>query len=210
MNYFNLSDPWNSGRGGNINSGGFKGHETERPKRGFAIRACKVRPENDCPRTIQEAKDSQDWELWRQAIESELEAHKKNGTFTLGKPPRDRTVLPTRWVFTIKKGASGEIVKYKARWVCKGFRQEEGVDYDETFASVVKAMIAKALLALAAKYDYEVEQMDVITAFLEAHLQEAVWVEQPPDYEEIEMDGAILACLLNKALYGLKQAPREW
>lgn len=71
-------------------------------------------------------------------------------------------------------------------------------------------MIAKALLALAAKYDYEVEQMDVITAFLEAHLQEGVWVEQPPDYEEIEMDGAILACLLNKALYGLKQAPREW
>jgi len=58
--------------------------------------------------------------------------------------------------------------------VCKGFRQEQGIDYDETFASVVRATIIKMLLALAAKYDYEVEQMNVVTAFLEAHLKEEV------------------------------------
>lgn len=58
--------------------------------------------------------------------------------------------------------------------MCQGFRQEEGVDYDETFASVVRSTISKALLALAAKYDYEAEQMDVITAFLEAKLKEEV------------------------------------
>jgi len=61
--------------------------------------------------------------------------------------------------------------------------------------------VSKALLALAAKYDYETEQMDVITAFLEAGLNEEVWVCQPPGYYEVvEKDGTILACLLGKAL----------
>jgi len=94
--------------------------------------------------------------------------------------------------------------------VCKGFRQEQGIDYDETFASVVRVTIIKMLLALAAKYDYEAEQMNVVTAFLEAHLKEEVWVQQPSGFEQKGSNGTFLACRLNKALYGLKQAPREW
>ena len=66
------------------------------------------------------------------------------------------------------------MIKYKARWVCKGFRQEQRIDYDETFASMVRVTIIKMLLALAAKYDYEAEQMNVVTAFLEAHLKEEI------------------------------------
>jgi len=66
------------------------------------------------------------------------------------------------------------------------------------------------LLALAAKYDYEAEQMNVVTAFLEAHLKEEVWVQQSPRFEQKGPNGTFLACRLNKVLYGLKQAPREW
>ncbi len=66
------------------------------------------------------------------------------------------------------------MIKYKARWVCKEFRQKQGIDYDETFASMVRAIIIKMLLALTVKYDYEAEQMNVVTAFLEAHLKEEV------------------------------------
>jgi len=159
---------------------------------------------------VEHARASPDWEQWKLAFRSELDAHTKNDTFTLGTPPPDRRILPTRWVTTIKRGPKGDVIKYKARWVCKGFRQEQGIDYDETFASVVRATIIKMLLALAAKYDYEAEQMDVVTAFLEAHLKEEVWVQQPPGFEQKGPNGTFLACRLNKALYELKQAPREW
>ncbi len=94
--------------------------------------------------------------------------------------------------------------------MCKRFRQKQGIDYDEIFASVVRVTIIKMLLALAVKYDYEVEQMNVVIAFLEAHLKEEVWVQQPSKFEQKESNGIFLACRLNKALYGLKQAPREW
>ncbi len=109
---------------------------------------------------------------------TEIDAHAKNITFPLGHSPAGKIFIPTRWVLTIKRGAQGQILKHKARWVlCQGFRQQEEVEYDETFASVVRSTVSKALLALAAKYDYETEQIDVITAFLEAKLnEEEVWV----------------------------------
>ena len=191
VDYKKMADPWS------------------KHARGFSARANRIQIDTDCPITIEQAKASSESELWMQAAQSEINAHAKNNTYTLGIPPPGRRILPTRWVFAIKRGAKGEIIKYKARWVCKGFRQEHGVDYDETFASVVRSTVAKLLLALAAKYDYEVEQMDVITAFLEAKLGQEVWVQQPPGFEEKNSRGR-LACKLNKALYGLKQAPREW
>jgi reverse transcriptase-like protein len=98
------------------------------------------------------------------------------------------------------------VVKWKARWVVRGFTQIEGIDYFETFASVVKPMSYKALFAIAAAYDLEIEQMDVTTAFLYGDIDTEVYVEQPHGYE----DGTGRACLLKKALYGLKQSPRIW
>ena len=178
--------------------------------RGFASRANRVQIESNTSQTVKHARASLDWEQWKLAFRSELDAHIKNDTFTLETPSPDRRILPTRWVTIIKRGLKGKMIKYKARWVCKGFRQEQGIDYDEIFASVVRATIIKMLLALAAKYDYQVEQMNVVTAFLEAHLKEEVWVQQPPGFEQKGSNGTFLACRLNKALYGLKQAPREW
>ena len=90
--------------------------------------------------------------------------------------------------------------------VGKGFCQIEGIDYNQIYASVVKSMTWKALLAIAARYDLEVEEIDVVTAFLEAPLKEEVWMEQPHGFDK---PGGY-ACRLKKALYGLKQAPHEW
>ena len=92
----------------------------------------------------------------------------------------------------------------------KRFRQKQRVDYDEIFASMMRVTIIKMLLALTVKYDYEVEQMNVIIAFLEAHLQKKVWVQQSSRYEQKESNESIIVCRLNKALYELKQASREW
>ena len=176
------------------------------PPRGFALRALKATAtDHREPQSYQEALNSEFHAEYKAAMDDELESHKENNTWTLKKPPKNAHILPGRWVYKIKLGPEGEITRFKARWVVKGFRQLEGIEYDETFSSVIKAMIWKALLAIAAKYDLEADQIDVITAFLEATLFEEIWVEQPHGYVVPN-----LACRLNKALYGLKQSPREW
>jgi hypothetical protein len=88
----------------------------------------------------------------------------------------------------------------------RGFTQEEGIDYDETFASVVKPMSYKALFAIGAALGLEIEQMDVKTAFLYGDIDHEIYVEQPHHMT----DGTSRVCKLRKALYGLKQAPRIW
>ena len=115
-------------------------------------------------------------------------------------------VLRGKWVFKLKRGPDGRIQKYKARWVVRGFEQHEGCDYNETFAAVVKPMSYKALFAIAAALDYEIEQMDVKTAFLYGNVEEEIYVEQPTGYEE--GCGSEDVCVLDKALYRLKQSPR--
>lgn len=117
-----------------------------------------------------------------------------------------KRVLRGEWVFKIKRVADGSVQKYKARWVVRGFEQVKGSDYAETFAAVVKPMSYKALFAIASALNYEIEQMDVKTAFLYGNVNDEVYVEQPTGYEE-DTDGV---CLLDKALYGLKQSPRIW
>ena len=97
-------------------------------------------------------------------------------------------------------------MRYKARWVVRGFEQLEGVDYAETFASVVKPQSYKALFAIAAAFGLLIEQMDVKTAFLYGLIDEEVYVEQPRGLTTVS--GKV--CRLKRSLYGLKQAPRIW
>jgi hypothetical protein len=143
---------------------------------------------------------------WIQAAKDEHESLLVNKTWTLVEPPLDRHILKGRWVFKYKRGSTGTILRYKARWVVKGYEQQQGVDYADTFASVVKPMSYKALFAIAASLDLEIEQMDVKTAFLYGTLDEEIFMEQPEGFE----DGTSQVCRLDKALYGLKQSPRVW
>jgi hypothetical protein len=112
-----------------------------------------------------------------------------------------------RWVFAIKRDANGNIERFKARLVGKGYMQVAGKDFDDVYASVTKHATLRALLALAAEQDWEIQQLDVKTAFLQADLQEPVYMEQP---EGFDLGGPDMVCHLKKALYGLKQAPRAW
>lgn len=88
----------------------------------------------------------------------------------------------------------------------RGDQQTEGIDYTETFATVVKPMSYKLIFAIAAALDWEIDQMDVKTAFLYGKLEEDVYMEQPTGFG----DGSTKVCKLDRALYGLKQAPRIW
>ena len=102
------------------------------------------------------------------------------------------------------------MIKYKAKWVCKRFRQKQEIDYDEIFVLMIRIIIIKMLLALTIKYDYEVEQMNNIIIFLEAHLKEEIWMQQSLRFEQKESNETFLTCHLNKILYELKQTSQEW
>lgn len=172
-------------------------------KRGFA-KAVLLLPPSE-PKTHRQAKESPESKQWDTAMDDEYISLLKNETWDLVNPPHDRKVLQGRWVYKWKLGQDGKVIRHKARWVVKGYEQTEGIDYFETFASVVKSTTVRLLLAVAAEKDWEIEQMDVKTAFLYGDLEEEVYVKQPTGYGA---DGKV--CRLRKALYGLKQSPRVW
>lgn len=104
-----------------------------------------------------------------------------------------------------KTNEKGDIVRFKARLVIKGYAQKKGNDYDEVYAPVVRYTSIRYLLALAAKYNLEIFQMDAISAFLQGDIDTEIYMSQPECYNENSK-----VCLLHKSIYGLKQASRQW
>jgi len=121
--------------------------------------------------------------------------------------PKGRKPVSCKWVFKIKHGVDGEVERYKAKLVAKGFTQTFGVDYNKTFAPIVKFVSIRCIFALAAIEDMEIHQMDVKTAFLNGDLKENIYMEQ---LEGFTKESEHLVCKLHKSLYELKQSPRAW
>jgi hypothetical protein len=117
-------------------------------------------------------------------------------------------VIGTKWVFRNKQDENGMVTRNKARLVAQGFTQVEGLDFEETYAPVARLEEIRMLLAFAAHHDSKLYQMDVKSAFLNVPIQELVFVEQPPGFEDPKFPNHVYK--LQKALYGLKQAPRAW
>ncbi|RYC78842.1 hypothetical protein BFJ63_vAg18284, partial [Fusarium oxysporum f. sp. narcissi] len=158
------------------------------------------------PRTFREATQGVHRKLWWGGLKDEHGSLVENGVWTLVTLPPGRKALRGKWVFKLKRGENGQVLRYKARFVVRGFEQREGIDFNETFASVVKPMSYKMIFAIAAALDLELEQMDVKTAFLYGLVNEEIYVQQPEGFD----DGSGRVCKLLRALYGLKQAPRVW
>jgi len=144
---------------------------------------------------------------WKAAMDSEMASIEEHGTWELVPPPSDGSnIVSCKWVFALKE-KDGFVERFKARVVARGFTQQQGVDYEETYASVVRFKALRIILAIVAMWDLELELMDVKTAYLNASLKERVFMRQPEGYER---GGLGFVCLLRKALYGLKQSGREW
>jgi hypothetical protein len=111
----------------------------------------------------------------------------------------------------VKADANGCPVRFKARWVARGFTQRYGVDYEDTYASVTKPGTVKIMLALAAKLNLECKQFNLVTAFLNALIKRyKIYIEILHGFEDYVEDGTQLVCFLLRALYGLKQSPLLW
>ncbi len=175
---------------------------SERAKRGLLAVVPAIGTD---PTTIREARESQDSEKWEAAMVDELQALEKNKTWTLVDLPHGRKALKGKWVYKAKLGSDGAVLRHKDRWVVKGYEQKYGLDYDQTFAIVVKPTMFKTVFALAAVNDWEIEHMDVKSAFLQGKLDDEVYVEQPTGFAKDKR-----VCRLNRSLYGLKQSPRVW
>jgi hypothetical protein len=160
------------------------------------------------PKSFAEAMARPDAQRWKEATDEEMKQHEDNKTFELTELPAGRKALDGKWVFNIRRGIENEIIKYKARYVARGFMQQEGVDYDQTYASVVRATSIRAIFALAALYDHEVQQIDFVAAYLNSDLEEDIYMKQPTGY--VQKGKEHLVHKVTKALYGLKQSARAW
>jgi transposase InsO family protein len=163
----------------------------------------------DDPKTLQEAKSRSDWPLWKEAMDKELATLEKAGTWTTVDRPQGKNVVGSKWVYRIKRKADGSVDKYKARLVARGFTQIFGVDYYNTFSPVAKLASFRAVLALAARFDWEIKSFDFNGAYLNGELDEdeEIYMQAPPGYES---QGEHKVKRLRKSLYGLKQAGRKW
>jgi transposase InsO family protein len=159
----------------------------------------------DIPSNLQEAMRSPYADKWREACLDEMSALENNKTWELIENPGNHPVLTGKWVFDVKDLGHNRF-KFKARWVARGFNQQHGIDYDQTYAPVMHGKAWHILLAVAAQTGYKTRQFDVSNAFLNGDLSEKVYVEQPHGFEK----GTNRICSLLKSLYGLKQAPNVW
>ena len=146
-------------------------------------------------------------EEWQKAIESELNSLLKNQTWEEAILPPGRKAIKNKWVFKVKENMDGEIIRFKARLVGKGFTQKEGIDYYETFAPVIRHDSLRILFAIINTYDLELIQCDIETAYLYGELEEEIYMEYP---EGIEKKNPNSVLRLKKGLYGLKQSAHLW
>nr|GFB38612.1 retrovirus-related Pol polyprotein from transposon TNT 1-94 [Tanacetum cinerariifolium] len=117
-------------------------------------------------------------------------------------------IIALKWIYKIKLDEYGDVLKNKARLVAKGYRQEEGIDFKESFASIARIKAIRIFIANADRKNIIIYQMDVKTAFLNGELKKEVYVSQPEGF--VDPDHPAHVYRLEKDLYGLKQAPRAW
>ena len=168
--------------------------------------------------SIREALNGEEREAWRDAIEAELTQMEKVTAWVPVIPPPDANIIPSLFVFRRKRNEMGSIVRYKARLVVKGFKQQFGVDYFDTFAPTVRAPTLRILLSFAAQMGAAIHQCDIKNAYLNSQLQDNVnlYSDLPPKYESFRQ---LPPNLRNKprvvskwlvSVYGSKQGAHDW
>ena len=159
------------------------------------------------PSTHKQAMASPQAEKWKVAESNEIHSLEKKNVLKPSILPEGQHLLTTRWIYRVKYRQDGSIDKFKARLVARGYEQILGVDYDETFSPVVRLTSIRIILALSIQHNLILHTMDVNTAFLNAPLEEDIYIRPPTG---LTLPPGKTCFKLIKALYGLKQSPRAW
>nr|GEZ91442.1 hypothetical protein [Tanacetum cinerariifolium] len=145
---------------------------------------------------------------WIKSMKEELLQFKRMDVWVLVPAPDNISPLTLKWIFKNKHDEEQTVIRNKSRLVVRGYCQEEGIDFEESFTPVAMMEAIRIFLAYVAHKSFTLFQMDVKTAFLHGSLKEDVYVYQPEGF--IDADHPSYVYKLKKALYGLKQAPRAW
>lgn len=170
---------------------------------------------NQDPVSYREAMQAKESESWQRAVSDELCSMYKNEVWSLVDRPammkdgRKANIIDSRWVFKRKTESDGKI-KYKARLVIRGFKDKNHYDLRETYAPVSRLPLVRSIFAIANKYNLELHQLDVKTAFLNGLIQEEIYMEIPEGANVTQNDKESKVCKLNRALYGLRISPKKW
>jgi Reverse transcriptase (RNA-dependent DNA polymerase) len=145
---------------------------------------------------------------WREAMAHEIDALATNNTWSLVPASEASNIVGCKWVYKTKRLSDGTIERFKARLIAKGYTQEEGLDFTDTFSPVIKPTTIRLILSLAVTQKWDIRQLDVNNVFLHSELHELIYMSQPPGFTDTRYLDHV--CHLYKALYGLQQSPRAW
>ena len=178
---------------------------------------------SETPVSFSRATSSQDASKWIKAMQEETSNLENRGTWDIVPRPSGKRLVSNKWVFKIKTRADGSVERYKARLVARGFSQQKGVDYNETYAPVTTAETLRTMLAVATAKQLKTKHIDIKAAYLHADVEEDIYMELPEGYEipssarsgggggaTRAADEQVLCCKLKKSLYGLRQAGHNW
>jgi Reverse transcriptase (RNA-dependent DNA polymerase)/Integrase core domain len=170
------------------------------------IQVCNAQAKDEDDPTLEQALSSVHKSQWVDALVQEIQSMIDSEVFELVDRPSKANVVKCKWVLKIKRNPDGSVDKFKGRLVAKGFSQREGIDYFELWSPTGHHATLKCLFVYAVQYNYKVRHVDIKCAFLNGDLEEEVFMEQPPMFD----DGTGRVWRLRKSIYGLKQASRQW
>ncbi|GKD97026.1 retrovirus-related pol polyprotein from transposon TNT 1-94 [Tanacetum coccineum] len=151
------------------------------------------------PKNIKEAMSDHSW---IESMQDELHQFKRLDVWELVPRPDEKNIIGVKWLWKNKNDAKNIVIRNKSRLVAKGYKQEEGIDFKESFAPFARLEAIKMFVAFAAHKNITIFQMDVKTTFLNGPLKEEVYVSQPDGFVNLDFPDHVYK--LKKALYGLK------
>ncbi|UYV65269.1 hypothetical protein LAZ67_3003763, partial [Cordylochernes scorpioides] len=160
------------------------------------------------PTTFEQAINSKEAPYWRRAMKDELRSLEDRNTWTLSDLPLDKRPISSRWVFKIKTNSKGDVERFKARLVARGFSQKRNVDFFETYSPVINFSVIRMIFALTINKNWYNRHLDVDNAYLYGELNEEIYMSPPDGSNDEKCEGKVLK--LNRPIYGLRQSGLEW
>ena len=157
------------------------------------------------PNSYKQAMKSPQRKFWIIAMHEEIQSLIRTGTFSCVRRPQNCDIVGGRWVYSVKVDPDGNL-RFKARYVAKGYTQIEGLNYNDTYAPTARLTSVRMLISIVVQNDFLIHHVDVNNAYLHSELDYEIYMSQPEGY----VQDPNMVWRLNKSIYGLKQSAAMW